>query len=293
MGQQNRAILTTELSQQITACTFSKDDLKILCEILQESSYAAAEEEIANYAPLDRPIEQILADREVLRLGFELQVTVRGVDDKVLFGTIPAVFSSPRFPDKVKTLYIDSESDLKNLHNWSPRNRFELLLDFTKPELFNLSLSPSISTPNASNIFVTGLNSDWVSGVYRKVTDFIKEKRTRRGFFHRHSVYDLLLLLLGIPFAFWMAYKLSGLINSIFGGFSVFVQNGAYVCLFFLMLHLFKALFDYTRWIFPIVEYKSLADNARKHRYILGCLIIAIFGNFLYDLFKIATDIIL
>ena len=114
MGQQNRAILTTELSQQITACVFSKGDLKTLCEILQESNYAAAEEEITNYTPLDRPMEQILADREILRFGFELQVTVRGTDDKVLFGTIPAVFSSPRFPDKVKTLYINSELDLKN-----------------------------------------------------------------------------------------------------------------------------------------------------------------------------------
>ena len=292
MGQQNRAILTTELSQQITACAFSKDDLRILCEILQESSRAAAEEEIANYTPLDRPMEQVLADREVLRLGFELQVTVRGTDDKVLFGTIPAVFSSPRFPDKVKTLYINSELDLKNSHDWSPRNRFELLLDFTKPELFNLSLPPSISTPNASKIFVTGLNSDWVSGVYRKVTDFIKEKRTRRGFFHRHSVYDLLLLLAGFPFAFWMAYKSSGLINRMFGGLSVFVQNGAYVCLFFLMLNVFKILFDYARWIFPIVEYKSSTNTVRKHRYILGCLVIAVFGNFLYDLLKIAAALI-
>lgn len=290
MGQQNRAILTTELSQQITACTFSKDDLKTLCEILQESSYAAAEEEITNYTPLDRSPEQIFEDRETLRLGFELQVTVRGTDDKVLFGTIPAVFNSPRFPDKVKTLYINSELDLKNLHNWSPRNRFELLLDFTKPELFNLSLSPSTSTPNASNILVAGLNSDWVSGVYRKVTDFINEKRTRRGFFHRHSIYDLLLFFLGIPFAFWMAYKLSGWIDSLFGKFSVFVQNGAYVCLFFLMINLFKILFDYARWVFPIVEYKSSADTVRKHRYILGVAVVGgltgAFGNSLYDLFK-------
>ena len=284
--------MTTELSEQITACTFSKDDLKTLCEILQESSYAAAEEEITNYTPLDRSPDQIFADRESLRLGFELKVTVRGTDDKVLFGTISAAFNSPRFPEKVKTLYIDSELDLRNSYKWSPRNRFELLLDFTKPELFNLSLSPSISTPNASNIFFTGLNSDWVSGVYRKATDFIKKKRTRRKFFHRHSVYDLLLLTVGLPFAFWIAYKSSGLINSIFGGFSVFVQNGAYVCLFFLMVNLFKMLFDYARWVFPIVEYKSIIDTARKHRYILGGLIIAIFGNFLYDLLKIATALI-
>ena len=291
MGQQNRAILTTELSQQITACTFSKDDLKTLCEILQESSRAAAEEEISHYSPLDRPVEQIRAAKESLKLGFELKINVRGMDDKVLYGTIPAVFNSPRFPNKVKSLDISSDSDLRNLYKWSPRNRFELLLDFTKPGLFNLSLSPSISTPNESYFLVTGLNSDWVSGVYRKVTDFIKEKKTRRRFFHRHSVYDLLLLLLGIPLAFWMAYKLSGLINSIFGGFSVFVQNGAYVCLFFLMLNLFKILFDYARWVFPIVEYKSSTDTVRKHRYILGCLVIAVFGNFLYDLLKIASTL--
>ena len=292
MEQQNQAILTTKLSQQITACAFSKDDLKTLCEILQESSYAAAEEEISHYMPLDRPPEQIQADKETLRSGFELKVNVQGMDDKGLFGTIPAVFNPPRFPDKVKSLYIDSELDLRNLHNWPPRNRFELFLDFTKPDIFNLSLSPSISTPNASNILVNGLNSDWVSGVYRKVTDFIKEKKTRREFFHKHSVYDFLLFFVGLPFAFWMAYKLSGVINRTFGEFSIFVQNGVYVGLFFLMLNLSRILFVYARWVFPIVEYRGSTNIARKHRYILGSLVIAVFGNFLYDLFKIITSLI-
>lgn len=100
MEQQNRAILTTELSEQITACAFTKEDLKTLCEILQESSHAAAREEITNYAPLDRPIEQILADKELLKSGFELKVTVRGADENVLFGTIPVVFNSRVFLKK-------------------------------------------------------------------------------------------------------------------------------------------------------------------------------------------------
>ena len=290
MEQQNRAILTTELSQQITACTFTKEDLKILCDILQESSYEAAKEEESHYAPLHKSDEQIRLDKLLLRSGFELKVTVQGIDDQSIYGTIPVVFGSPRFPAKVKSLYINSESDLRNLYNWSPRNRFELLLDFTKPALFNLSLSPSISTPNASNILVTGLNSDWVSGVYRKVTDFIEERKTHRRLLHRHSVYDLLLFLLGIPFAFWMAYKLAGVIDSVFGKFSVFVQNGAYVFLFFLMLHVFRILFHYGRWIFPIVEYRGSKDAARKHRYILWTLVggglIGAFGNYLYALLK-------
>ena len=292
MEQQNQAILTRELSQPIAACVFSKDDLKNLCEILQEWCSKASDEEIKHYSPLNRTPEQFSADIAALQSGFELKVTVQGVDDERIYGTIPDVFNSPRFPDQVKTLYINSESDLRNLYNWFPRNRFEMLLDFTRSELFNLSLLSSISTPNASNIHVSGLDSTWVSGVYSEVTNFIKEKRTRRGFFHRHSVYDLLLLFLGLPLTFWIAYKLSGLINRIFGEFSVFVQNGAYVCLFFLMLNLFKILFDYARWVFPIVEYKSTTDTVRKHRFILGGLIIAIFGNFLYDLLKIAAALI-
>ena len=287
MEQQNRAILTTELSEQITACAFTKEDLKTLCEMLQESSRAAAEEEISYYAPLDRPVEQILADKELLRSGFELKVTVRGADDERIYGTIPVVFGSPRFPSKIKSLYINSEMDLRNFHDWYPRNRFELLLDFTKSELFNLSLSPSISTPNASNIFVSGLNSDWVSGVYRKVTDFIREKRTRRRFLHRHSVYDALVLCGGLPFAFSIAYKLSGWISNIFGEISGILESAAYVYVFFLSLHLFKALFDYTRWVFPIVEYTGMTAAVGKHRIILGSLICGVLANFLYDLIKI------
>ena len=287
MEQQNRAILTTELSEQITACAFTKEDLKTFCEILQESSRAAAEEEISYYAPLDRSAEQIPVDKELLRSGFELKITVRGADDERIYGTIPAVFDSPRFPNKVKSLYINSETDLRNLYNWYPRNRFELLLDFTKSELFNLSLSPSISTPNASNISVSGLNSDWVSGVYRKITDFIKGKRTHRRFLHRHSVYDIFVLCGGLPFAFSIAYKLSGWIGNTFGEISRILESAAYVYVFFLSLHLFKALFDYTRWVFPIVEYTGTKSAVGKHRIILGSLICGVSANFIYDLIKI------
>ena len=291
MEQQNQAILTTELSEQITACAFSKVDLQALCEKLQESSYEAAEEEISHYNPIDRPPEQILADKESLRLGFELQVAVRGIDDKVVDGTIPVVFNSPRFPDKVKSLYINSELDLRNLYNWFPRNRFELLLDFAKPE-FNLSLSPSGSTPNASKILVSGRNETWVNGVYHAVMEFVKNRKTRRQFFHRHSVYDLLLACVSLPFAFSIAAKLSGVMNSLFGQHSGILKSAAYVYVFYVLLLLFRILFDYARWIFPIVEYKESTDSAQKHRAILAAIILGVLGNFIYDVFKIATSLI-
>ena len=293
MEQQNQAIFTTELSEQIAACTFSKADLQTLCEILQESSSVAAEEEISHYRPLDPNQEQILEDIALLQEGFEIKVTVRGMDDETVFGTIPVVFNSPRFPDKVKTLYINSDLVLKNLYNWFPRNRFELFLDFTKPEFFNLSLSLSRSTPNESNILVSGRNETWVNGVYHAVMEFVKNRKTRRKFFHRHSVYDLLLICVGFPFAFWAAYKLSGWINSLFGEHSGILKSAAYVYVFYFSLLLIRILFDYARWIFPIVEYKESTDTAQKHRFILGVLMIAVLGNFIYDVFKIVIGVIL
>ena len=282
----------TEISEQITACSFSKVDLETLCKTLQESSNEAADEEVNHYFPLDRPPEQIVSDIASLREGFRIKVTVQGMDDERIYGTIPAVFDSPRFPDNVKSLYINSELELKNSYNWSPRNHFVLMLDFTKPELFNLSLSPSVSTPNASDIFVTGLNSTWVDGVYHAVMKCVKNRKTHRRFFHRHSIYDLLLLCGGFPFAFWMAYRFSGWINKMFGEFSTFVQNGAYVFLFFVSLNLFRGIFFYARWTFPIVEYMGQTNVARKHRYILGALTLAVLGSFIYDMFKIVTALL-
>lgn len=282
----------TEISEQITACSFSKVDLETLCRTLQESSNEAADEEVNHYIPIDRDPEKIASDIASLREGYRIKVTVQGMDDERIHGTIPAVFDSPRFPDRVKRLYINSALELKNSYNWTPRNHFELLLDFTKPEFFNLPLSPSASTPNASNFLVTGLNSTWVNGVYHAVKGFVKNRKTRRQFFHRHSVYDLLLLCGGLPFAFGISYKLSRWINTVFGEISGVLQGAAYVYVFYFSLILFRILFDYGRWVFPIVEYIESTNIALKHRVFLATLAMAVVGNFVYDMFKIATALI-
>ena len=69
MEQQNQAILTRNLSQPIAACVFSKDDLKNLCEILQEWCSKASDEEIKHYSPLNPTPEQLNADIAALKSG--------------------------------------------------------------------------------------------------------------------------------------------------------------------------------------------------------------------------------
>ena len=287
MEQQNQATLWEELSQNIAACAFSKAELRTLCEMLQKASYEAADEEITHYEPQDQPPEQMRKEKELLRRGFELKVTVRGIDGETVFGTIPVVFDSPSFPEQVQSLHINSELDLKNLYNRTPRNRFELLLDFTKPELFKFSLLLSEPTPNKSHILVKGLNSLWVHGVYGQVVNFIAKKRTRRGFLHQQSTYGLLVLCGGLPFAFSISAKLSGIMNTLFSELSGLLHSAAQVYVFFLALSLFRIVFDYARWSFPLVEYQDPSGTALKHRVVLGGLILGVLGNFIHDLLKI------
>ena len=102
MEQQDQAILTKSLSQPIDACALSKADLQNLCERLQQWNFKAFEEEIKDDNFLNRVPEPLSEDMASLKSEFELKVAVHGVDGVTVFGTIPAVFDSPRFPDKVK-----------------------------------------------------------------------------------------------------------------------------------------------------------------------------------------------
>ena len=287
MEQQDQAILTKSLSQPIDACALSKADLQNLCERLQQWNFKAFEEEIKDDNFLNRVPEPLSEDMASLKSEFELKVAVHGVDGVTVFGTIPAVFDSPRFPDKVKRFHINSQLDLNDLHNWSPRNRFELLLDFTKPGPFNPSLFPVQFTPNASNIFVSGVDATWVNGVHGEVTDFIRKRKKFRRFLHQQRTSILLLLCGGFPFAFSMAGKLSGAIKALFGEPSGLLHSAVQIYVFFIALNLFGMLFDYARWIFPLVEYTDSTGGARKHRVIWIGALAGVLANFIHDLLKI------
>ncbi len=77
-----------------------------------------------------------------------------------------------------------------------------------------------------------------------------------------------------------------------FGQISEILQSAVYVYVFCFSLILFRVLFDYGRWVFPIVEYQTSTNTALKHRIFWSALAVAVFGNFVYDMFKIATALI-
>ncbi|NQS88613.1 hypothetical protein HQ584_02325 [Patescibacteria group bacterium] len=284
--EQKNVSVKLKLSQAIRSFSIDKQDLRKLCNILQERSTAAGVIELEKYKKGGGQSEEgYEKDKKLMEEAFELKITISGSNGAELYGTIDEVFDSPNFPDKINSFYVNSESTLRGVYNWYPRNSFDLLLDFTKLKVFDFSLMPSQFTPNNSTFRVQGYEATWANGVFHEITNFINEKKAILSLVHNHSIYDILVWILGLPLAFWACGKTSKLIES-FSVFNVFIRNAIYVYIFFAMLLIFRILFHYLRWITPLVEFKYKNSKVILHRCIFGAILLAVLSSVVYDILK-------
>jgi len=284
--KKDNASIKNRLSQIITSLSLDKEELEKICVILQERAKTAAEIEISNFQKNQQIKEKIEENKKLLYKAFDLKITITGTNGTELYGSIKDVFGSPNFPETVKSFYVNSETLLKALYNWYPRNSFDLLLDFSKPKVFDFSFMPSSSTPNNSIFRVQGYDTTWTNGVFSEIITFINQKGTPFSKVHKHSIYDILLVFLGFPLSFWACYKSSGLLERVFQGTNSFIKNAAYFYVFLAMLWVFRILFHYLRWVCPLVEFRTNRNRVIFHRWVLGSLLIAIIGMFIYDFCK-------
>lgn len=287
MEQKKEPLISNKLTRQIRSFSASKEKLQKLLQILQERCSTAADIELEHFEQMDQTDEAYKEDKKLLKESFQLKVLVAGTDGQQLYGSIPEIFDSPNFPDELQSILVNSDSTLRLSYNYYPRNSFKLFLDFSKPPVLNFSFLPSQATPNESNVSVAGYDSTWVHGVFNEFNTFINKYPSQFTWIHKHSVYDLLVWIIGLPLGFWIAYRLSDILNKLFSNFSVFVQSASYVYVFFATLIGFRLLFHYARWVWPLVEYCSIENKALKHRIAFGVISFTIVGSFIYDLFKI------
>lgn len=274
--------------KEIESLRLDREALRRLCFILHEKSNQAAEIEVNELEKsADHTDEQFEEAKAELRRAFELDIKIRGKKGDDLFGKVDEVFESENFPSEIETIYISSENTLKANYNYIPRNRFELVLIFRKPKIFDFTISPSDPTPNRSKFIVEGQNTTWVNGVYREVDEFFKSNKSRFNFIHKQSIYDIFIWSIGIPFCFWLVMKSSGLLEYLLDDFHPIVLGGSYVYVFFFGLIGLRIIFHYARWIWPLLEYEEENSTESRHRFIISGLVFAILGTFLYDLLKV------
>lgn len=283
----SKASLQSDLSKRIRSLSVDKEILRKMLDVLQERSYSAGDIEITHFQKGEQNEEQYESNKKTLKEGFTLYITLTGREGIKLNGSIHDVFESPNFPDDVLSVYVDSSVPLKALHNWNVSNAITLFLDFSKPEVFNFSMIPSHETPNASNINVRGYNITWANGVFNEFTTLIANHPSSFSWLHRHTVYDIIVWICGLPFSFYISYKASAMINNIYGTFSTFVQNAAYVYIFFASLVGLRILFHYARWIWPLIEYKGKNNRSLKHRLVWTGILMGLISSLIYDLVKL------
>ncbi|OLQ81725.1 hypothetical protein BIT28_16100 [Photobacterium proteolyticum] len=269
----------------VSSLSLDKEDLRRFCDILQERANAAAEIEVGLFEQNNQTDDQYAENIKTLRESFLLRVTIAGKDGEELWGPIDEVFCSVNYPEQVKSLYVDSESTLRYAHNYYPHNTFKIFFDFSKPRVFDLSLLPSTGTPNESNVEVNGYDATWVNGVFSEIKKFLDNRSSKMSFVHNHSVYDVLLWILGFPLSFWVCSKLSSTIEEAVVD-NAFINSALYLYTFVATLFIFRVLFHYLRWVCPLVEYRCKGNLMLAHRALFSILSVGWFGQFLYDLAK-------
>lgn len=287
MNEKKDSEVNHRLSIDIKSCSFDKTFLRKICDVLQERADAAAEYEITNYVRRNETDEEYEENINELRAGFVLNITIEDFNGKELSGTITEVFDSVNFPENVRSLYLNSKLRLKARYDYTPKNHFKLFIDFSKPSVFDFSLLPSRATPNESNFSIAGYDSTWAHGVFNEISNMIKEEQTRFEFIHKNAIYDVLLWFIGFPYCFWMCFKLSNLIEKYFNSLGGFVKNMVYFYIFIISIFVLRILFQYLRWTFPLMEYKSNKNKSLKHRIIIVALFLGLLTNFIWEAIKL------
>ena len=161
-----------------------------------------------------------------------------------------------------------------------------LFLDFARPPILNFTILPSQETLNGSNIEVDGSDATWVNGVFKEFIDIVSQHPSTGSWLHRHTVYDVLVWILGLPIGFWICSKLSRFIETQLFTLSPFLQAALYIYIFLASLTLLRVAFHYARWIWPLNEFRSERSKSRTHKAVFKIICSGVGISILYDLLK-------
>ena len=165
-------------------------------------------------------------------------------------------------------------------HN--PSDQASVLLDFSRPPLINFAAQPSAPTPNNSNWIVSAETESWSTSLSTRLTDFFSERKTSVDWLHQPATYDVLLLLMGLPLSLWGSYRLGNLFVA-GRNLPAVINTAIYIYSFFVTANIFRALFSYSRWIFPKIEVESPKATALRHRFIWSAIVLGVLGSAVWD----------
>jgi hypothetical protein len=268
----------TRLHIPIEAVSLSTSDVKSIFErlfaIVAERGSRAA-------ATLVKPPEEAQDAFEqrchnFIASAFRVTVTIKGVNGLELYGDNTSLFLSPELPEIFESIFMTNTVAFASFSGGrNPPETFSLFLDFSKPPLLDGSRLPSAPTPNASELDIVGSVS-WVSAVKDAVEKTLDNRKNGRGRLHISMIYDFGLMVMALPLALYGCWKLSLYVSTVFGSLSPFLVGTVYLYIVLSGLWIYRAMFGYLKWAFPIVEHTDTSRAGRHRKFWFGilCLIL-------------------
>jgi hypothetical protein len=272
-------------SNKIRSCAINIEDLKILYSLLEAKvreakDYELAESQLIKQSANDKKEEL----KQFIENLYKLSIHVFGERGEYLVGDEASIFDDRSFPNRVSQIIFDSAYYYKSATNLEPLNKLIVQFDFKKQMLFDFTNPLTAPALNLSSITISGISNTWVGGVYEEANKFLKEKEKKRNWLHKKHIYDVFLYFYFYPTAFWTIYRVSGLLKP---KISTFILIGICFYVFMILLLLMRIIFNYIRWIFPLIEFvPKYKSKMARHRAALFIILAGIISAFIWDLLK-------
>lgn len=266
--------------------SFSLSGIKSLMADLTEIVQEQGEIEISQTKRREDQTEEEFKDFiEMARKDvFKILATVNFTDRSSLHTSDPNDIQIEDLGPFISSIYVSNQTPYKRNIGVEPHHMFELFLDFAQPALADPGLPVSLPTPNNTHLTIRGTRAGWRTAIEDAVKKRIKKRRIIRSYFHRAYVYDLGLMIVGIPLAIYACWYFAPFIQRNLGNTNPVVYSGAYIYVALSALWVYRILFSYTKWAFPLVELTDQSTRPTRHRKVWWGLIALITGKLFWPL---------
>ena len=262
--------ISYEKQIRAASCVVDIETLKRLYRALSTGADEAARLEHARLVRPPRPPLPELDDLAPVRQLYAVTLMARGSNGEQVLTLDPRVLEPGILPKPLRSIEFEIGLNYRLLTRGTEApNRARVVLDFSRPPIFEFSNPSGQPTPNASVISVYGSDSIWVSGVYEKLTSTLREGRVRTGWLHSAYIYDALLFLVGFPLAFAGAATLTERIVPIPHDTPVSYRFVFLLFCILAALALFRLAFSFVRWLLPYVELASMPQPIHRRLRVL------------------------
>src|SRR3984893_13785254 len=212
-------IRTFTTTAPIKACRLRRDDLARLYRIINDRQIEYGQmfiTQVLAQQPTESP-EQFQERQARVLNAFVTTVSVTGSNTQIVIGSGENFLASQNIPDNILTVLYSTITgpNAVNITRELLQNKATLILDFSRPTILDFTKLPTFATPNNSNFEIVASSEAWFTTLNTRLTQLFDERRTPFNWLHQPGIYDLLLFIVGLPFALWIDYRFSPSIDTL------------------------------------------------------------------------------